>query len=270
MFWHEKEVLADVWREVSTSRTPSLRVAGRIRLLSVFRIWNDRKCRAGFTLIELLVVIAIIAILMALLLPAVQQAREAARRIQCRNNMKQLGIAIHSYHESHEQIPPGVIYRGLAGTQSQPDTAAGANIAPSIGAYMGPNWLIFLLPYMEQSTAYRLLDTGNNLNIGSGTNAQLVALTITSFVCPSESNSAPYNPGAAYGWPGNWARGNYGASCGALLVRSKPNGLSQWVSLPTDLRGAFGLGRSASIRDFQDGTSVSALAWELRDRKSVV
>ena len=68
--------------------------------------------RRGFTLIELLVVIAIIAVLIALLLPAVQQAREAARASQCRNNMKQLGIALHSYHETHSAFPLGGFHNG--------------------------------------------------------------------------------------------------------------------------------------------------------------
>jgi len=71
-----------------------------------------RPQRKGFTLIELLVVIAIIAILIALLLPAVQQAREAARRSTCKNNMKQLGLALHNYHDSHKILPPGDINAG--------------------------------------------------------------------------------------------------------------------------------------------------------------
>jgi len=70
--------------------------------------------RRGFTLIELLVVIAIIAVLIALLLPAVQQARESARRSQCKNNLKQIGIAMHNYHDTFKLFPPGIIHSGNA------------------------------------------------------------------------------------------------------------------------------------------------------------
>src|SRR5512138_491668 len=79
---------------------------------------GSRSRRNGFTLIELLVVIAIIAILIALLLPAVQQAREAARRTQCRSHLKQLGIALHNYHDVHKTFPPNLIPGGRPGSPS--------------------------------------------------------------------------------------------------------------------------------------------------------
>src|SRR6478609_5631418 len=94
--------------------------------------------RSAFTLIELLVVIAIIAILMGLLLPAVQQAREAARRIQCKNNLKQIGLALHNYLSSHSVFPPSYC----------------------IGAAKGGTWSIHarILPYIDQANAYTLAD----------------------------------------------------------------------------------------------------------------
>ncbi len=127
--------------------------------------------RQGFTLIELLVVIAIIAILAALLLPAVQQAREAARRTQCRNNLKQLGLALHNYHDSHSQFPP-------------------ANIrAPENGGEFGNGfaWGAFLLPNLEQTAIYNKL----NFQIGvfEGQNKTLIQSLpgLPSVICPTDA-----------------------------------------------------------------------------------
>ena len=105
----------------------------------------------GFTLIELLVVIAIIAILMALLLPAVQKVREAANKMKCANNLKQLGIGLHSYHHDHGQLPPG----GRMRNSPPPESDAGALHRVNDQG----SWLIRILPYMEQSQLYRLFET---------------------------------------------------------------------------------------------------------------
>src|ERR1044071_2911610 len=99
--------------------------------------------RRGFTLIELLVVIAIIAILIALLLPAVQQAREAARRAQCKNHLKQLGLALHNYHDTHNVLPSGV-YSGMWESQTS-IVYAGTN-----KGLLGSCWFQHILPYIDQ------------------------------------------------------------------------------------------------------------------------
>src|SRR5690349_10764191 len=96
------------------------------------------RLRRGFTLIELLVVIAIIAVLIALLLPAVQQAREAARRTQCKNSLKQLGLALHNYHDTHKVF----VYRRMGG--------APAGVPPAKGSSDRWSGTICLLPFLEQ------------------------------------------------------------------------------------------------------------------------
>ncbi len=101
--------------------------------------------RSGFTLIELLVVITIISILMALLLPAVQSAREAARRAQCKNNLKQLGLALQNYAEAHQMLPPGVGGESASG--------AGSGGDPNDQRLSGG--VVFLLPYLEQTAVWK-------------------------------------------------------------------------------------------------------------------
>lgn len=126
--------------------------------------------RQGFTLIELLVVIAIIAILVALLLPAVQQAREAARRSTCKNNLKQLGIAMHNYHDTYRVLPPGWIQQ-----TSTPDRA---NYA----------WGSFILPFMEQGPVYDVLEVGDvrlSTNLRGNQHLDDLQKPIPAYRCPS-------------------------------------------------------------------------------------
>ena len=135
----------------------------------------------GFTLVELLVVIAIIGVLIALLLPAVQQAREAARRMQCQNQMKQLGLALHNYHDVNNTFP--------FGTRNP------------VGA---PNWRIAVLPYMDQTALYNQLDInvstsvggfssqredGSSYGYGTGANSVLAGLVVPGWNCPSSTCS---------------------------------------------------------------------------------
>jgi prepilin-type N-terminal cleavage/methylation domain-containing protein/prepilin-type processing-associated H-X9-DG protein len=120
--------------------------------------------RRGFTLIELLVVIAIIAILIGLLVPAVQKVREAAGRAQCQNNLKQIGLACHSYHDSHKALPSGYLA-----------TAAYPSTSPGWG------WAAFLLPHLEQSPLFRLLD----FNLPVETQPAIQTM-LPVFLCPSD------------------------------------------------------------------------------------
>ncbi len=132
-----------------------------------------RNARHGFTLIELLVVIAIIAILIGLLLPAVQKVREAAARTKCTNNLKQIGLALHSYHDANKQFPPGYI-DGNTNPTSTPDNDVGP----------GWGWASFLLPYLEQNNVYNQINF--SLGVGLGVNAQISQQPLTIYQCPSD------------------------------------------------------------------------------------
>ncbi len=142
-----------------------------------------RRRAAGFTLIELLVVIAIIAILVALLLPAVQQAREAARRSSCKNNLKQLGLAVHNYHDTFRVLPPGWIAQNLQTANGRGNWA----------------WSAFLLPYVEQGPLFDTLDVGDTRlsdvitnGIANANDPGYIGLQtpISVFRCPSDLGPA--------------------------------------------------------------------------------
>ncbi|MBC8115583.1 MAG: DUF1559 domain-containing protein [Candidatus Saccharimonas sp.] len=134
------------------------------------------RSRRGFTLIELLVVIAIIAVLIALLLPAVQQAREAARRTQCKNHLKQIGLALHNYHDTFSIFCPGVVHQTGAGITT--------------GFFNNWGWSIFIAPYLDQGSMYASLEVGtvNMTQALSDPNKRNAILkSVPTFRCPSDT-----------------------------------------------------------------------------------
>src|SRR3712207_6392352 len=127
--------------------------------------------RTGFTLIELLVVIAIIAILIALLVPAVQKVRDAAARAQCQNNLKQIGVALHNYHDANKTFP--------AGGHSVPPAA-------SINDQDGLNWAIEILPYIEQQALFNQYDKAKRNS--DAANNPVCMTPVPTYICPLDPN----------------------------------------------------------------------------------
>lgn len=189
--------------------------------------------RRGFTLIELLVVIAIIAILIALLLPAVQQAREAARRTQCRNSLKQLGLALHNYHDT---------YGMFNARQAGPGTPQGGQPYSHLRSRI--SGIVSLLPYLDQTPLYQQIQTGTAVPWTTGGYWQR---DLPALLCPSDTLSgAP--AGTLVG------RYNYTFSSGDSVSSSGNNGNSATPILVAS-RGMFGAHICYGVRDALDGTS---------------
>jgi prepilin-type N-terminal cleavage/methylation domain-containing protein/prepilin-type processing-associated H-X9-DG protein len=238
-----------------------------------------RTRRSAFTLIELLVVIAIIAILIGLLLPAVQKVRAAAARAKCANNLKQLGLACHNYHSTIGKLPPAIQMRTNNG---QPTGTLTVDPNWATGQNFGPNWVVLILPYIEQANMYNQYSTSisNYMSNGDSNWRNMRGNLIPTMLCPSDTGSETPWSGAG----GNWARGNYGCNAAGYHAPDSPNG-SGWMStiggnsptsnyenqwsngqIPngTHIGGVMCINYGAVLDTIMDGTSNTVLLGELR------
>jgi prepilin-type N-terminal cleavage/methylation domain-containing protein/prepilin-type processing-associated H-X9-DG protein len=221
------------------------------------------RSRRGFTLIELLVVIAIIAILIGLLLPAVQKVREAAARIKCGNNLHQLAIACHSYQDRNGKGLPHAIM--LHPSDGLPVTATNVSF--------GPNWVVLILPDIEQGALYKSVpDPGMYMTTRDQSWKNLRFATVPTMICPSDYGHG--SPWALAG--GGWARGNYGCNAGGIhgpglgyhttAGGSSPTNDWGWSGLPTTLHGGgvMCINFAHKVNTVPDGSSNTVMLAELR------
>ena len=217
--------------------------------------------RQGFTLIELLVVIAIIAMLAALLLPAVQQAREAGRRAQCLNNLKQIVLAMHNYESSFKCFPPGYITPGSGAGQLgslpvpyTPNTVInGQRTITTVQQWMMPaewGWQAFIMSNMGEGTI--TLDFSQPKFSGGAVpsqNEQYIRTNVQSYICPSLGNLPTSRPGT--GISQNWAYGTYRGSMGAYDTDNSSGN----ANAPTVANGMLYSNSAVRMSDVTDGTS---------------
>ena len=211
---------------------------------------SQRKPRCGFTLVELLVVVAIIGVLVGMLLPAVQQARESARRANCQNNMRQLGLAMHNYHEANRVLPFGVLA----------DLNEDDSPLNSLGSYEA-TWMIPILPYIDQQSLYdTLTPLMQTVNADQWPEDPSVAeqtdLPIQSLVCPSDPASPKAtmfhsDPDFRDGFSGNYSMCN-----GSTKLNASND------DDPSFQNGIFYHYSSTRLKDIADGTSKTIMGGE--------
>lgn len=223
----------------------------------MFRKNSGRTIESGFTLVELLVVIAIIGVMVGLLLPAVQAAREAARRMQCSNNLKQIGLALHNYHDTFKVFPAGYIV----------DLPVTANAE-------GWGWGALILPFIEQNALHEQIGVSRRSLRAALTTGNvfrpLFETTVTSYICPSDTGYAP-----GYLAENRPFNGGVGTVAGGLAVPVRPP-LSNYIGVSghrdvvgiVENTGVFFGNSRVRFGDITDGTSNTIAVGERETQRS--
>jgi prepilin-type N-terminal cleavage/methylation domain-containing protein/prepilin-type processing-associated H-X9-DG protein len=205
--------------------------------------------RRGFTLIELLVVIAIIAILIGLLVPAVQKVREAAARAECQNQLKQLGLALHGHHDSKRELPPGAISTNASASNPTGRTT----------------WLVFILPFVEQTSVYTKYDF--TLNYNNDANKPVGLLKVPVYYCPAGSQARSGNSSEAWNGTRHLSTHYYGcmgptgqAVVGGTTFTYKTN--SAGTNSANSTHGILAVNSKVRLTDIIDGTSNTIMVGE--------
>jgi len=204
----------------------------------------------GFTLIELLVVIAIIAILIALLVPAVQKVREAAARTQCINNVKQLGLGLHAYHDTNKSLPAGA----YTATTAVPATTPGTT------------WMVRVLPYVEQTAVYNQYN--QTLPYNNAANLPVGNFLVPIYQCPSGSQQLSGNGSEVANGQTNYSThyyGNMGPTVSAVLGGTTYTYTTSNVGTNSaaSIHGPLGVNTKVRLTDIVDGTSNTILVGEI-------
>ena len=199
--------------------------------------------RRGFALIEVLVLVGVIVVILAVLLPAIQRSRQDARRVQCKNNLKQFGLALHNYHDVHKLFPPGWVSR---------------EGAPGSGPRIG--WQTFILPYFDQAPLYNRIDFNKPPHEADGKPNKAFQTVLAAYRCPVDP-APDLNP-----LRGEYATSNYSGNYGDFPPRLSPLGLGDaWpgaVDAPMKSRGIFARNSSVGMRDITDGSSNTFMVGE--------
>lgn len=221
------------------------------------RTVSKPRLQRAFTLIELLVVIAIIAVLIALLLPGVQQAREAARRTQCQNNLKQIGLALHNYHDQFGSFPSGCALSSLS-----PDAGYSVDLTTANRA-AGYGWATFILPQLDQGNLYNQLNV-NGLELSrlmqQASLRPLAQIRLNVYRCPSDI-APDQNTGRAFT---NAIFGDtaVGTSNYIGVEGTRWSHAVDWITTKTDPFGIFWPASAVRMQDITDGSSNTFMVGE--------